>query len=37
VGGEEEAVRIAQAIHGWREEMTDGAPGDPRRDRAAQG
>lgn len=37
VRGEEEAVRTAQAIHGWREEMTDGAHGDPRRDRAAQG
>jgi hypothetical protein len=36
-GGEEEAVRAAQAIHRWREEMTDGAHGDPRRDRAAQG
>jgi len=28
VGGEEEAVRTAQAIHRWREEMTDGAHGD---------
>ncbi len=37
VGGEEEAVRAAQAIHRWREEMTHGADGDPRRDRAAQG
>lgn len=37
VGGEEEAVRTALAIHRWREEMTDGADGDPRRDRAAQG
>ena len=37
VGGEEEAVRAAQAIHRWREEMTDGADGDPRRDRAAAG
>lgn len=36
-GGEEEAVRVAQLIHGWREEMTDGAHGDPRRDRTAQG
>jgi hypothetical protein len=36
-GGEEEAVRVAQAIHRWREEMTDGAHGDTRRDRAAQG
>jgi hypothetical protein len=36
-GGEEETVRAAQAIHRWREEMTDGAHGDPRRDRAAQG
>lgn len=36
-GGEEEAVRAAQAVHRWREEMTDGAHGDPRRDRAAQG
>ncbi|HEY6098514.1 MAG TPA: DUF4350 domain-containing protein [Anaeromyxobacter sp.] len=36
-GGEEEAVRTALAIHRWREEMTDGADGDPRRDRAAQG
>jgi uncharacterized protein DUF4350 len=36
-GGEEEAVRSAQAIHAFREEMTDGAHGDPRRDRAAQG
>ncbi|HET7826383.1 MAG TPA: DUF4350 domain-containing protein [Anaeromyxobacter sp.] len=36
-GGEEEAVRAAQAIHAFREEMTDGAHGDPRRDRAAQG
>jgi hypothetical protein len=36
-GGEEEAVRTAQAIHAFREEMTDGAHGDPRRDRAAQG
>jgi hypothetical protein len=35
VGGEEEAVRAAQAIHRWREEMTDGADGDPRRDGAA--
>jgi hypothetical protein len=34
---DEEAVRVAQAIHRWREEMTDGADGDPRRDRAAQG
>jgi len=34
---EEEAVRAAQAVHRWREEMTDGAHGDPRRDRAAQG
>ena len=32
-GGEEEAVRAAQAVHRWREEMTDGAHGDPRRDR----
>jgi hypothetical protein len=37
VGGEEESVRAAQAIHRWREEMTDGADGDPRRDRAAAG
>ncbi|MGB8932202.1 MAG: hypothetical protein WCC48_13240, partial [Anaeromyxobacteraceae bacterium] len=37
VGGEEEAVRTAQAIHQWREEMTDGADGDPRHDRAAAG
>jgi uncharacterized protein DUF4350 len=36
-GGEEEAVRTAQVIHRFREEMTDGAHGDPRRDRAAQG
>ncbi len=36
-GGEEEAVRAAQDVHRWREEMTDGAHGDPRRDRAAQG
>jgi uncharacterized protein DUF4350 len=36
-GGEEEAVRTAQAIHLFREEMTDGAHGDPRRHRAAQG
>lgn len=36
-GGEEEAVRTAQAVHAWREEMTDGAHGDPGRDRAAQG
>lgn len=36
-GGEEEAVRAAQVIHAFREEMTDGAHGDPRRDRAAQG
>jgi hypothetical protein len=36
-GGEEEAVRTAQIIHRFREEMTDGAHGDPRRDRAAQG
>lgn len=36
-GGEEEAVRVAQAVHRWREEMTDGAHGDTRRDRAAQG
>jgi hypothetical protein len=36
-GGEEEAVRAAQQVHRWREEMTDGARGDPRRDRAAQG
>ncbi len=44
VRGEEAAVRTAQAIHRWREEMTDGgngerhgADGDPRPDRAAQG
>jgi hypothetical protein len=37
VRGEEEAVRTAQAIHGWREEMTDGADADSRRHRAAQG
>lgn len=37
IGGEEEAVRAAQAIHRWREEMTHGAERDPRRDRAAQG
>ncbi|HEY6006342.1 MAG TPA: DUF4350 domain-containing protein [Anaeromyxobacter sp.] len=36
-GGEEEAVRTAQIIHRLREEMTDGAHGDPRRDGAAQG
>lgn len=36
-GVEEEAVRTAQAIHEWREEMSDGAHGDPRRHRAAQG
>jgi hypothetical protein len=36
-GGEEDVVRAAQAIHAFREEMTDGAHGDPRRDRAAQG
>jgi hypothetical protein len=36
-GGEEEAVRTAQVIHRFREEMTDGAHGDPRGDRAAQG
>jgi hypothetical protein len=36
-GAEEEAVRTAQAIHGWREEMTDGAPRDPGSHRAAQG
>ena len=35
VGGEEEAVRAAQAIHRWREEMTDGADGDTGRDGAA--
>lgn len=37
VGGEEEAVRAAQAIHSWTEEMTDGADRNPRHDRAAQG
>lgn len=37
VRGEEEAVRTAQAIHRWREEMTDGAHRDPGHDRAAQG
>jgi hypothetical protein len=37
VRGEEEAVRTAQAIHTWREEMTNGAHGDPRDDRAAEG
>lgn len=37
VGGEEEAVRTAQAIHRWREEMTDGADGNPGRNRAAEG
>lgn len=37
VRGEEEAVRTAQAIHRWREEMTDGADRDPRDHRAAQG
>jgi hypothetical protein len=36
-GAEEEAVRTAREVHRWREEMTDGAHGDPRRDRAAQG
>lgn len=36
-GGEEEAVRAAQAIHHWREEMTDGARTDPRHHRGAQG
>lgn len=36
-GGEEEAVRTAREVHRWREEMTDGAHGDPGRDRAAQG
>jgi hypothetical protein len=39
-GGEEEAVRAAQEIHRWREELTDGADGadpHPRADRAAQG
>jgi uncharacterized protein DUF4350 len=34
---EEEAVRAAQAIHAWREEMTDGAERDPRAHRPAQG
>lgn len=37
VRGEEEAVRAAQAIHAWREEMTDGAGEDSRDHRAAQG
>lgn len=37
VRGEEEAVRLAQAIHDWREEMTDGAHRDPGHDRAAPG
>jgi hypothetical protein len=36
-GGEEEAVRTAQVIHRFREELTDGAHGDPRGDGAAQG
>ncbi len=36
-GGEEEAVRAAQAVHQWREEMTDGARADPRHDRGAAG
>lgn len=36
-GGEEEAVRAAQAIHQWREEMTDGARADLRHDRGAAG
>ncbi|WP_242395876.1 hypothetical protein [Anaeromyxobacter oryzisoli] len=36
-GAEAETVRAAQAIHRWRQEMTDGAPGDPGHDRAAQG
>jgi len=37
IGAEEESVRAAQAIHRWREELTDGARADPRRDRGAQG
>jgi hypothetical protein len=41
IGGEEEAVRLARDVHEWREEMTDGATdgarGDPRRDRRAEG
>jgi hypothetical protein len=36
-GAEREAVLVAQAVHRFREEMTDGAPGDPRRDRTAPG
>jgi hypothetical protein len=37
IGAEEESVRAAQAIHRWREELTDGARADPRHDRGAQG
>jgi hypothetical protein len=36
-GAEGEAVRTAQEIHRWREELTDGAAGDPRPGRVAQG
>jgi hypothetical protein len=36
-GAEAETVRAAQAIHRWRQEMTDGAAGNPGRDRSAEG
>jgi hypothetical protein len=36
-GAETEAVRAAQQISRWREELTDGAAGDPRTRRGAQG
>lgn len=36
-GAEIEAVRAAQQISRWREELTDGAAGDPRTRRGAQG
>jgi len=36
-GAEAEAVRAAREIHRWREELTDGAAGDPRPGRVAQG
>lgn len=32
-----EAIRVAQQIHRWREELTDGASGNPRPRRGAQG
>jgi hypothetical protein len=36
-GAEEDALRAALEIHAWREEMTHGADGDPRRHRATPG